>query len=327
MPMNILERFHLALSYLEKSKRELAKWERVRESRMVDLTQFDLVRDRYVRHVKQAQELVDIIRNSQRESLPVLVEEIRGLRKAQAKLFEAISVGTVKPKQANKQNRSIADDIERLEQSRDWAELIAQAENTKVFAGPIDIPFNEYTKLLDLNEPEELPEAEKAPREVNPRNVLLLVVAGLLVWLAWSYYETLGHVKVRFSTEENKQIVRAVCENSGRQSVRVVVPWQDGIPRDDSPDKLQNRTFGVLVYVREKNKDDFQLLQETPGMWRIDGGDLTGGTTMTLVPQDRMHITLNTLELRKSGLIVDEVRVEITRYGGRVVKRFTTTLP
>ena len=325
--MNILERFHLALSYLEKSQHELRKWERVRESRMVDLSQFDLVRDRYVRHVKQAEELVETIRTSQKESLPILDEEIYDLKRAQKKLNEAITDGNVKPKLANKQNRAIALDLERLEETRDWADLIARAESTKVFAGPIDVPFTEYTKLLDLDEPDDLNKPEASGIRVNPRNVLIIVVIGLAFWAAWSYYQTLGHIDVDYSVEDNKQILRAVCENTGNRTVRIVVPWQNGVPEDGSVSQLQGRTFGILVSVQEKGNDIYQIVPETPEMWDVNGSEHTSGGLVTLSPGEKIAIELNTLELRKSGIAVDKIRVEFTRFGGRVVGRYQTKLP
>lgn len=324
--MNILERFHLALAYLEKSERELDKWMRVRESRSVDLSQFDLVKDRYERHVKQAQELVDLIRTSQRESLEPLKEEIHQRRRAQQKLIEAIAAGTVKPKQANKQNRAIADDLDRLEDACDSARIITEATSTEALGGNIDLPFSDYTRLLELDESEQSSKRDRTQMSVNPRNVLVLIVIGLLGWWGWSYYQTLGHLSFTISLEDNQRIIRTVCENTGNRNVRIVIPWENGIPSDGSPPSRHGSLFGVLVYVKEDNKPEFQILPETPEMWEVGGNEHRSGASISLRPGERVYFTLNTLDVRKSGVDLDEIRLDYTRYGGRVVKRFQTSI-
>ncbi|MFP6581656.1 MAG: hypothetical protein VCD00_03780 [Candidatus Hydrogenedentota bacterium] len=325
--MDILERYHLALSYLEKSELELANWLRVRDTNRVDLTHFDLVKDRYERHVKQARELTDTIHTSQRESIPLLEEEVYTLSRAQRKIIEAVSEGTMAPKEANKQNRSIADKLHGFEESLERARSIVAAKTSADLGSTIELPFEDFIEQLDLDD-EILPiETRKKTESISPRNVLILVTLGAMCWWAWLYYQTLGHASWDTSVADNKQDIVIRCENTGKRSIRVHIPWGDGVPETGLVKKLHPTTFGILVYVKEKGKKDFQLLPDTPDLWKKAGNEHSSGESIGLRPGDSTLIIFDTLRLRKSGLTIDAVRLEYTRYGGRAVDRFQTTLP
>lgn len=325
--MDILERYHLALSYLEKSELELSNWLHVRDTNRVDLTHFDLVKDRYERHVKQARELTDTIRASQQESLPLLEEEVYTLTRAQRKIIEAVSEGTVKPKDANKQNRSIADKLHGFEESLERAQIIIAAETTADLGSTIELSFEDFIEQLDLDD-EILPiDHKKKTESISSRNVLFLVTLGAMCWWAWLYYQTLGHASWDSSVADNKQDIVIRCENTGKRTIRVHIPWEDGVPGTGLIRKLHPTTFGILVYVKEKGKNDFQLLPDTPDLWKNAGDEHSSGDSIGLRPGSGTMIIFDTLGLRKSGLSVDSVRLEYTRYGGRAVGHFETTLP
>jgi hypothetical protein len=325
--MDILERFHLALSYLEKSQRELGSWMNVREAKLVDMSQFDLVKDKYQRHVKQATELTDTIRSSQKASIPALEVEVKALRRAQSKLIDAISSGAIKPKQANTQNRKLSDELDHFEMLLHNAKTIVSAASTADLGSRIDLEFAAFTKQLDLDNPEEFEKPQSPLQNISKKNVLLIVAVGALLWWGWLYYDTLGHTRWRTSVTDNKQNVRIVCENTGNKPVRVVVPWNNGVPQDGSVAKLHSRTFGILVYIREKGKNEFQILPDTPDLWKEAGDDHNAGNTITLARGDDAVIVFDTLALRKTGLNVDSLRLVYTRYGGRRVDSFEVDVP
>lgn len=325
--MDILERYHLALSYKEKSERELAKWLLVRDSKQIDLSQFDLVRDRYQRHVKRAQELTDTIRAGQEGSIPHLEEEIHALTRSRNKLIEAASSGSIKPKDVNKRSRAITDELEPLEAALGRAKLIVEATSTDILGSPIDLSFDDFLEQLDLIDEVEVVAPEKEPPSFSLRNVVILVTIGAVAWWGWLYYQSLGHVSWSTKVVDNKQSVEIVVRNTGKKSVRIHIPWEDGNTQVDMVQQLRPTNLGLLLYVQEKGKSDFQLLPETPDLWRVNGDEHSSGSTIGLRPGQATIIAFDTLGLRETGLSIDSIRIDLTRHGGRRLKKYQTTLP
>lgn len=314
--MDILERFHLALSYLEKSEAELAGWERIRDTDDFDHSQYDLVKSRYERHLKQATELTETIRRGQSGSIPDLEDEVRGIERKQKKLLEAISGGKIKIKEANRENRAITKELGRYEEILANARAISEAESTADLGGQFDLSFEEFMVKLDIVD-EELAAVEKKPREFSTTNVVVLVLIGFGVWAGWMYYDGLGKASWRTEVTDHRQYIRIRCTNTGDKSIRVHVPWPDGVTTSDIPPKVQRVTFGILLYVKEKGKTAYQLMPESSGVWEVNGEPYESGVPFILRSGERMDIVLDVLELRKLGLRLDAVKVSYTRYGGR----------
>jgi len=316
--MDILERFHLALSYLEKSESEQAGWEKIRETESFDHSQYDLIKSLYQRNVNQARELTGTIRNSQIKSIPDLEEELRAIERKQRKLLREISSGKVSSKQANRQNREITKLQSRFEEMLSSARTISEAESTDDLGGLIELTFEEFKDKLDIED-----EVQKAPekrsREFSATNVGILVLIGITAWVAWTYWDALGKASWETEVTDYRQFLHIRCTNTGDKSIRVYAPWPEGLTNRDAPAKLQRITFGILLYIREKGKPDFQLLPESPGVWMRAGKAYDSTLPVIIRPGDRLDIVLNVLELRKLGLTIDAVKVEFTRHGGRKV--------
>ncbi len=320
--MNILERYQLALSYKEKSKQDQCEWLELVKKKTFDQTHYDLVKATYDRHIKQATELCNTIRNAQKNSIDDLEEDILSLTRQQQKLIRYTAEGKLKPQKANKQGRLLANEKNRFQTILDTAHAIINAESSESIGGFIDFPFDEYEAKLELdNTTTPPPESEdpEAKKELNLKNVALLVLAGLLVWWGVDYYRTMG--KTTWSTEitNHKQFLKVQCLNTGNSTIRVYVPWPDGNVNAETAPKLKRVSFGVLLYVREKGKTQFQLLPETPDIWSVGGNPHTTRSPIAVRSGKNLNITLDTLTLRKSGLKVDAVKLEFTRYGGRKV--------
>ncbi len=316
--MDILERFHLALSYLEKSEEEQAGWERIRETEDFDHSQYDLIKSLYRRHVNQAKILTDTIRNSQTKSVPGLEEVLRDIDRKQRKLIKEISSGKLDPKQANRRNRIITKEQSRFEDILASARAISEAESTADFGGRIELTFEEFEDKLEINDEESLV-AEKPPREFRATNVVILVLLGVIAWAAWTYWAAFGKASWETEVKDHKQFLHIRCTNTGEKSIRVYAPWPDGSTTLDMPQKLQRITFGILLYIREKGKPNFQLLPDSPGVWNRAGQPFDSTAPVIIRPGERLDIVLDVQELRKLGITIDAVKLEYTRYGGRKV--------
>jgi hypothetical protein len=322
--MNILDRFSLALSYREKAESDYAGWLKIRETDSFDHSQYDLVKSRYERHIEQASELTDIIRSSQEASIPELGVALRALGRRQKKILEAISAGKLKPKQANVQNRDIAKEQSRYEEILDWAKQITEANSTEDLEGFIDISFEEYEERLGITDEVEIPPPPK--REFSVKNVVVIVLIGVIVWAGWSYNDLFGKASWRAESADHNQVMRIRCSNTGDKTIRVFAPWPDGNTDSEMSPKLSRSTFGILLYVRERGKSNYQMLPDSTGYWKKNAEKHDSVTPITIRAGGRVDITLNVLELRQLGIKVDVVRVEYTRHGGRVVGRYEMLL-
>ena len=322
--MNILERYQLALSYKEKSEQEHCDWLELIRKKIFDQTHYDLVKATYDRHIKQATEVCDMIYGAQKNSLDDLEEEISALTLEQERLIGETAAGRMKPKKANEQGRILTNEKNRIQKILDTAQTIVDAESTEALGGLIEMPFEEYEDKLNIKEDAEPSPAliadPESKKELNLKNVVVLVLAGLAIWWGVDYYQSIG--KAAWSTEitDHRQFLRIQCMNTGKSTLRVYVPWPEGnVKVAVTNSKLKRISFGLLLYVREKGKSEFQLLPETPDIWIVQGKKHSKRSSFTVAGGKRLEIKLDTLALRKAGLKLEAINVVVTRHGGRTV--------
>lgn len=320
--MNILERYRLALSYKEKAEQEHRDWLELVKKKTFDQTHYDLVKATYDRHIKQATELCDTIDRAQKSSLGALEEELFTISAQQKKLIRDTEAGQIKAKKANELGRLLANEQHRIQTPLDTARTIVSTESTKMLGGFIDHPFEEYElKLGIVGEPESavITETKSAP-EFKLKNVALIVAVGLLLWWGANYYGSIGKASWSSEVTDHRQFLNIECTNTGNRTIRVYAPWPEGRTDVEAVSSSLNRvSFGALLYVREKGSSQFQLLPETPAIWSARGRAHTTASPITVASGKKLTLKLDTLELRKSGLKIDVIKVVMTRYGGRNV--------
>ena len=324
MSMNILERYQLALSYKEMSESTLSDWLVLVQKKTFDQTHYDLVKATYDRHIKDATELCTVIYNAQKNSIDDLIEAVEDLTRQQNRLVVDTQAGRLKPQKANEQGRMLANDKHRIQTTLDTARTIVYAESTADIGGYIDLSFEDYRKKLDIVDTsiEKItPIDNETPKpRIKPKNVMLLVIAGVLIFLGVDYLRTNGKASWTSEVTDHRQYVQIKCTNTGDNTIRVYVPWDGG---NTSPEansyKIKRISFGALLYVKEKGNTQYQLLPQADNVWIVDGVPHSGSGPITLNSQKRLNIKLDTLAIRRSGINVESVKVEITRYGGRTV--------
>jgi hypothetical protein len=269
-----------------------------------------------------------MIHHGQTGSIPELKEEVRLLERKQRKLIESISDGTIKTKAANSENREITKELSRYAGLLEIATTISEAESTENLGSLIELSFEEYRSKLDLeDELEEFVAPEKKSGEFNSNNVAILVLIGIVAWAGWTYYAALGKASWKTEVLDHKQFIQIRCENTGDKSIRVYAPWPDGKATNDSPSKLRRISYGLLLYVREKGKSNFQLLPESPGVWLQNGEPRDSSVPIIVRSGDRIDIKLDILKLRQLGISIEAVKVEYTRQGGRKVGGHEISVP
>jgi len=324
--MNILERYQLALSYKEKSESELRNWLELVKKKTFDQTHYDLVKATYDRHLKQSTELCEIIFNAQKNSIDDLEEEILAITRKQARLVRESQAGKLKPKKANEKGRELTNEKHRMETVLETARTIVEAKTTEDLGGFIEFEFEDYEFKLDTSEsaydpPPTIEDTEAIPK-IKPKNVLMLVLAGALLWFSFNYLRTMGRASWESALSDHKQFLNIKCVNTGSSTIQVNLPWNNG---DTTPDisnrQLKRINYGLLLYVREKGSTSYHLLTDPPKIWIVNNAPHTSSSPMSLTSDERIKIQLDTMALRQTGLKLDAIRVEVTRYGGRTVHR------
>lgn len=322
-----LEAFRLALSYLERVEGELAKWDRLRATNQLDRTRFDSVKARYQAHHRKARRIVEAFRADVQQELPVLEHSLRQLRRTQKKLVAAAAGGEVDAQKINEQNRRLTQQIHDAEQRLAEAQLIAGAASPDVLGGHVELPLEEYEKQIGPP-----PETSAVRRTLSPLQLNLLTGALMLALVLGTVLliaRTRVVVRAEFSAaaiEGDPNLVRLDCRNLGNRPILFYAPWPSGRSRAPAGASGRNRSYGVLLYVREVNSRDFQLLEDATGLWKYRGREVENGGPIEIRPRSTAAVFLDLTGLQARGLFVNDVAIEFSRNGGAERQRYEQDL-
>ncbi len=316
--------FRLALSYLEKVEGDLSKWEAVREARRSDVTTFDHVRAKYRAHRKKAREVVEDLRAHATEEIGLLEEELHVQGRARKKLIEAASAGGVVPEKVNEQNRDLVRIIGDLEERLATAHAIVAAETTEDVGGFETLPIEEYEKKLIPPKPFE---ANKPAWSITPGISAAVVAVLILLGIAgYVFVSSGGTARASFKAgrlASDPALIRVSCKNEGSRTVQVYVPWPEGNTR---PSGASRSSYGILLYVVERDGNSLKLVENSEGCWRYRGVYLDGPGPISVRPGGAGDVLLDTNKLKEIGVDAALVRLVFTRSGGTEVGRFEAAI-
>ncbi|MCH8204227.1 MAG: hypothetical protein IID09_03640 [Candidatus Hydrogenedentes bacterium] len=316
--------FRLALSYLEKVEGDLAKWEEVRAARKTDVTTFDHVRASYSAHRKRAGQVVEELRMRAGEDIVPLEEELREQNRERRKMIEEASAGRIPPEKANERNGEFARLIGDLEERLTTARAIVEAETTEDIGGFIPLPIEEYEKKLL---PPKGPEKKKA-LELGSPGRSAAVVAGLLaiVVVGYVYLAMGGGARASFAAERlasDPAVIRVSVRNEGRREIELYAPWPEG---DSRPPGAKSSSYGVLLYVIERDGNTPKLVTNSEGCWRYRGVYVLDSEPIRVRPRFSANVLLDTNKLREIGVEAAVIRLVFTRRGGAEVGSFEAVM-
>ncbi len=317
--------FRLALSYLEKVEGELSKWEAMRAARKTDVTTFDHVRATYRAHRKKAVEVVEEFRARATEDVGLLEEELHVQERARKKLLQEASAGRIVAEKVNEQNRDLVRIIGGIEERLATARGIVAAESTDDVGGFETFSLEEYEKKLIPPKPfEAKKQGWGLSRGVSAALAAVFVLVGIA---AYVYVSTGGSARASFKAgrlASDAALIRVTCKNEGSRTLELYVPWPEGNVR---PPGASSSSYGILLYVVERDAGAPKLVPNSEGCWRYRGVYLDGSGPISIHPRVPADVLLDTGKLKELGVDATLVRLVFTRRGGTEVGRFEAAIP
>jgi len=316
-----VEQFRLVLSYVEKVRREKEKWGRIVDAQPVKVTRFDTVAASYREHERTAASLHKDLLKPHQKQLPDLQSALRKKHLQQKHLVAQVSQGKIKPQKANELSRDLAAEMVEMQKAIHVSQAIVNAQSADDLGGLIDLPIDEYATRIDPNYRQRdrdvsMGKISISARALGQTSALLLTL--VLLWMGWSYYTSLG--KARFSVEPpqgRSQTLEIACKNKGDKRIKVFAPWPGGITMASDREKFPRRSFGIQLYIKEKGKDAYRLLPDSPGCWYQGGNPIAEGASVS-IPGNRVRkIRFEPEGLQDLGIEASALRLIVTRHGGR----------
>lgn len=320
--------FRLVLSYQERAEAERTNWERLRTTQNLDRTNYDLVRAKYAAHERDARKLVKSQRNAADHALPGAETELRQRQRAQRKLLEAVSAGTIEPRKANERNRALTVEIEEWSARVEDLRAIKEAESTESLGGPIVFPLDEYPKHIDLGRETKLTRKSLSPTERN--FVAGLVMLALVLGTVFGIAALRATVSMDLSLSDrdmDASYLTIECRNTGNRTIPLFAPWPNGQRKAPADMPSPRRSFGVLLFVQQEGDTQPRLLDSVEGVWRYRGSALDEGVPVEVPPKTSALLYLDTKRLAEQGVIPQRVAIELSQHGGGNVKREEIELP
>ena len=316
--------FCLALSYLEKVEGDLAKWEEIRAAKKTDVTTFDHVRATYSARSRKAGQLVEEFRKRAGEEKGPLAEELRQQNRERRKMMEQASAGRIPAENANERNREFTKLIGDLEERLTTACAIVETETTEDIGGFIPLPIEEYEKKLL---PPKRPEKKKALELGSPALSAAVVVGLVAIGVAGYVYVTVGGpARLSFSAgrlASDPAMISVSARNEGRREVEWYVPWPEG---DSRTPGAKSTSYGVLLYVIERDGNTPKLVANSEGCWRYRGVYILDSEPLRVRPRRSANVLLDTNKLREIGVEAAVIQLVFTRRGGAEVGSFEAVM-
>ncbi len=317
IPIGQREIFRLVLSYHERALAELRRWAEIRVSGNLDRTTYDLVRAKYAAHERDARKWVKALRASAERELGPVETELRQKQRAQRKLIEAVSAGSIDARTANSQNRTLTAEIAELSGRAGDLRDIVSAESTAALGGLIDLPLDEYTSRFEIAEFAAPPRRPMTPLEKNIAAgiVMLALILGTVAGIA----ALRSVVSAEFSASSRDVrdgFVRVECRNTGNRPILCYVPWPNGRAHPPAGAPGAGRSFGLLIFVREPGSTDFRAMEGAEGLFKYRGRVVEEGTPIEVPPRTTSTLFLDLNRLAEQGLEAQALAIEFSRSGG-----------
>lgn len=319
-----LYRFRVALSYLEKVEDDYAKWEEFRVAKKTDVTTFDHVRATYAARRKKAGEVVEEFRARAGEEIGPLEEELRRQNRERRKMMEEASAGRIPAQSANERNREFARGIGDLEERLATSRAIAESKTTADIGGSITLSVEEYEKeFVSAKVPEKKKRSHLEVPGVWVAAIAAVVVIGVA---AYAYVALGGPARASFSAERlasDPAVISVSVRNEGKREIEWYVPWPEG---DSRAPGAKSSSYGVLLYVVERDGSTPSLVADSEGCWRYRGAYVLGPEPIRVRPRITANVLLDTSKLREIGVDAAVIRLVFTKRGGSEVGSFEVVM-
>ena len=324
-----VEHYRMALSYLELVTQEFEKWNKIYNSHQVDRSYYDSVGASYRQHLDQAQNLVTNIRTFHETRLPEAQRQLKIEQRSLQKAIRHFESEKITAKKINEVHRTAQQSIEQLEDDVWVSGTIVNATQTAILGGPVDLTIGEFAKQLvpDSTIAEPTPQGSKNITRKQFYSVLGVIAAAIAVYFLFQYNASLAKAvfKADFS-EGTRRFIRISCENRGNETLFWYTPWPDGVPRATDIPRNPMSAVGMLVYIRQRGNDNYQLLPDSPGCWWLEDSEIALNSRLAIRKGRIRTIVFDINRLKALGLKPESLKIDFTRHGGRVIDRYETPI-
>jgi len=162
-------------------------------------------------------------------------------------------------------------------------------------------------------------------------SIVSLILAGAVAAIAGLFAVFLffgpepGSVRFEATLKETGDLVRVVCQNRGREIIRVAVPWPEGgVQALESPGS--EPMYGIRVEIRETGAGRFSVLPYSQLPWSRPQMPFLDGPDIEVRPGMDQELILDLRQISVVGADADAVRLVFLRAGGSEVDRFEVPL-
>lgn len=293
-----------ALSYRDKAQRIRAECEAEFAAGRLDRAIYEREHGACAAHARIAEQRLQELRAAE---MPRIDRLGRRLRRLLARR-QALAGGP--PSNARKRKLPVLDvSIERLRAEIAWYNALLSAETPDRAGGIVDLPLDKYARLTQPRGTE---------FSLTQSNLILVCVAAVLSVVAvLSTYLVLAPgrgltVSASRITAEN-DILALRCANAGDSPVTLHIPW--GANRN----KSERDAYGVDIYLRGQEQDEFRLWLDTAGVWYYEGRTMRDRETITVPPFLKTEIRFNLSQIRRTEPDISAIKFVVSDQSGRQV--------
>ncbi|MCX5768754.1 MAG: hypothetical protein NTZ09_00565, partial [Candidatus Hydrogenedentes bacterium] len=264
------ERLRRALSYREKALREAA--EAGEESS----------RFAAASHAREAERLLPGVRDEVSREAGRLGKRLQRALAQQEQLVARVAEGALRPAKANRLNRKLAGQIDQIRGQAAEFNRCLQAVSSEELGGFCEMALADYPRAIRKTPP-------RIPIKPTPAGFALWIGMVALAVLASLYY--LDYFKVVppvalevAKGEASSGGIRVMCRNDSQSPILLYVPWHGPIAAETAG-AGDLTSYGLAVYVRERNSRQFRLFPVTVSAWTYQGRTLQEGGPIEVAPR------------------------------------------
>lgn len=292
-----------ALSYRDKARRLCAECDAAFAAGHLDRALYEREHGTYAAHARMAEERLRELRTA---AIPRIERLGRHLRRMLAKR-QAL---TDAPSNARKRKLPVLDvSIERLRAEIAWYNALLSAETPDRAGGLVELPLDKYARLTRPRGTEfSLTQSNLILAGIT---AALLIVAVVSTYLVFAPGRNVAVTASRITADND--IVALRCTNAGDRPVTLYVPWggnRTGSGKD---------AYGVDIYLRGQEQDDFRLWLDTAGVWYYEGRAMRDRDAITVPPFLEAEIRFNLSQIRRTEPETASIKFVVSDQWGRPV--------
>ncbi|GMV90351.1 MAG: hypothetical protein AMXMBFR82_01290 [Candidatus Hydrogenedentota bacterium] len=135
-----------------------------------------------------------------------------------------------------------------------------------------------------------------------------------------------GSVRFELARDDSTTgLVRVLCKNGSRDTLRLAVPWPDDNATVQSGGDAPN--LGAEIEVREKGTENYRPLPYSPELWHLPNTPSLELPVVEVRPGSQVELVLDLRQVSVAGADAESIMLTFTWRSGRPVARYEIPLP